>query len=174
MNIQDIMRLSHVKRWHIVHTTREQSVAEHTFNVTMIAREIATRMDWTDLIPEVTTMALHHDTHEAILGDIPTPTKRRLAGMGVGAQVDKLQRECDHITPEDADVGELAEIIVGIADIIEAMWFLNNHAMGRHADVVSEKIRAIFAAKMDELLPVGLRPVVHGVINDLEDGDFVI
>ena len=44
MKLNDMMRAQHVKRFHIVNTTKSQSVAEHSFNVALIARAIAIKM----------------------------------------------------------------------------------------------------------------------------------
>ncbi|MGW2307717.1 hypothetical protein [Actinomadura luteofluorescens] len=56
------------------HTTEFYSVAQHS----ILVSQIIERLGRSDL----RLMALHHDSHEAYLGDIPTPLKRRLDDMG--------------------------------------------------------------------------------------------
>lgn len=46
------------------------SVAEHAIKVSDLVREVAD--------PELALHALHHDSHEAYVGDVPTPLKRLL------------------------------------------------------------------------------------------------
>lgn len=53
------------------HTRRFYSVAEHALFVHDLVRPAA---------PAVLLAALHHDSHEAYLGDVPTPLKRLLDG----------------------------------------------------------------------------------------------
>ena len=41
LSIKDLLRAGHVKRWQIVRTVRDQTLAEHSFNVAMISIELA-------------------------------------------------------------------------------------------------------------------------------------
>src|SRR4051794_24417338 len=50
--------------------SRFYSVAEHALLVHRLVRDVAG--------PELAFAALHHDSHEAYLGDIPTPLKKLL------------------------------------------------------------------------------------------------
>ncbi len=52
---------------------RFYSVAEHALLVHRLVRDVAG--------PELAFAALHHDSHEAYLGDVPTPLKRLLGGV---------------------------------------------------------------------------------------------
>jgi hypothetical protein len=67
--VADIARaLSHVPRF-AGHTTRFYSVAEHALRVADIVGPKSAREQFA---------ALHHDSHEAYLGDLPTPLKALL------------------------------------------------------------------------------------------------
>jgi 5'-deoxynucleotidase YfbR-like HD superfamily hydrolase len=75
-------RLSVVTRWVVVNTIKDQSVAEHCFNVERIALRIA--MQWfrisrVETLYFISQVALHHDDDESITGDIPGPSKHILS-----------------------------------------------------------------------------------------------
>lgn len=56
------------------HVTQYYSVAEHAVMVYRLVRDAGCR-------PELCLAALHHDSHEAYLGDVPTPLKRKLKAL---------------------------------------------------------------------------------------------
>lgn len=123
MRIQDILLAQDVKRWTIVRTIRDQSLAEHTFNVVMIARAIAKELGVDDT--KIIKYALDHDLDEILTGDIPTPAKDRL----------KISTSYDGKSFSECDSQEAS--IVAMADIIEAIAFITDNQVGRHAHVVA-------------------------------------
>lgn len=132
LEIQDILRAQEVHRWNIVATIRNQSLAEHTFNVVFIARAICKEMNHPD--DAVIKLALEHDLDEIVTGDIPTPTKDRMRQLG--------------FNPDDVHGGEvksrggIAKAIVKAADMIEASWFIEQNAITRHAQEVKQYMMA--------------------------------
>lgn len=137
MFLTDALALSHVPRWAIVRHSRPQSVADHSYRVAIIARELVRRLNWENRdgldVNRLVWLALIHDLDESLTGDIPTPAKRllgldnpilpHLAGVyGV-----------EGMTP--AERGVLA-----LADIIEAYTYLGGKQgggfEGRHRDRV--------------------------------------
>jgi HD superfamily phosphodiesterase len=128
LEIQDILRAQEVHRWNIVATIRNQSLAEHTFNVVFIARAICKEAGLSD--SDVIKCALEHDLDEIITGDIPTPTKERMKKLGFNPD-DVHEREVD----APARSGE-AKLIVKIADMIEASWFIDQTNFTRHGKEV--------------------------------------
>ncbi len=72
-------RLKHIKRWGLMRNTIEENVAEHSFNVSIIAHAlciIGNTIYGTDRSEsEVVLAAMYHETGEAITGDLPTPVK---------------------------------------------------------------------------------------------------
>lgn len=69
------------------HTGRFYSVAEHAL--------LTHRLD-----PSLGLAALHHDSHEAYLGDIPTPLKQHLTGWkGLTGRIDKAIADAFGIHP---------------------------------------------------------------------------
>ena len=59
-----------VKRWHTVSTIQQQTVAEHSWGVAMICREL-----WPE-DHKLLEAALCHDLGEGLTGDVPWPVKR--------------------------------------------------------------------------------------------------
>lgn len=72
-------RLKHIKRWGLMRNTIEENVAEHSFNVSMIAHALCiignTVYGKAYSESEVVLAAMYHETGEAITGDLPTPVK---------------------------------------------------------------------------------------------------
>ena len=63
--------------------TKYYSVAEHAVRVSQMVR------------PELALAALHHDSHEFVLGDLPAPLKAALNQMGAGGIVALLAGRLD-------------------------------------------------------------------------------
>jgi len=75
---RELRDLAHVPRWSIVRTLRTQSVAEHTFYVTLYADEVAELIKWEGPRTLLLRQSLWHDAEEAVTGDIVGPVKRNL------------------------------------------------------------------------------------------------
>jgi len=73
-----VMRMSSIKRWGIVEMSRQQSVAEHSFNVAIISDAICQKssIDPTETA-NIISWALAHDLPEVVTGDIPSTVKHR-------------------------------------------------------------------------------------------------
>jgi len=120
--IRDLLRTQDVKRWTIVRTSKQQSLAEHTFNVVMIARSIASQMDMSEEeVRDVVYCALGHDLDEILDGDIPSPVKEKNPGL---------------FPRKTGEWPDLIQQVVKAADLIEAHWFIADAGQGRHADQV--------------------------------------
>lgn len=122
-------RLAVVKRWSTVQTIRQQSVAEHSYNVAIMAERIAMRLFPNGYHPsrnypivgELLHMALHHDRLEAITGDFPSYMKRFVNEIDVMENVTAAKDDKD-IT-EASDSG-LLRFIIKCADYVDACVFL--------------------------------------------------
>jgi len=125
MNLRDKLRLQEVKRFPICHTNREQSVAEHSFNVTMIALTLVEDENDHDLKLEVLLYSLLHDMDEVYTGDIPSSFKRRLRAEC--PSVIKLLDGDKFVPPE-------VKSIVKLADCLEAIYFLRQFGGSRTTD----------------------------------------
>lgn len=122
-------RMSNIKRWCILPTHQQQSVAEHCFNVERIARFLATEVFGVtskELLHDISQWALHHDDEESLIGDIPTTGKRYVQIAAIICPPE----------PEDHDIVR----IVKLADLMEAYFFLireakmGNKYIGKHLD----------------------------------------
>ncbi len=130
LTLKQILRASHVRRWNIVATSRDQSVAEHSFNVCMLARAMCKRLDIGD--EDIIKASLEHDLDEVVFGDIPSPMKAKLMedGINVNEYVGNVMRELSHFEWH----------ILKTADLLDAVLFLQDHAVGSHAEEVCEEV----------------------------------
>lgn len=147
MGFYEFMRAGHVKRWHVVNTTREQSIAEHSFLVTMIALELNDSFsEGGGAMPACPVLSivmggLFHDIPEIRYGDIPTPGKQFL--KKVTNDPDMFTKIESGLMPRIpyADVGmsEFTTQIIKMADTIEAAHWIRDNGAGTHAKIVADK-----------------------------------
>ena len=79
MKLDELLMCQGIQRWHIVDTSRTQSVAEHSFNVAMIVCKFMEKMGCkNEDIAQNMVMALAHDADEVHEGDVPAIAKNRL------------------------------------------------------------------------------------------------
>lgn len=157
MNQSDViqtLRMQQVKRYAICHTHRDQSVAEHTLGVVVIARYLADVESDGDLVNDVTTYALIHDVNEIFTGDIPSSFKRVLRQHYPG-----ISELMDGPKPP-----KIVEQIVKFADYIEAVYYLREFSGSRLANSILNDIKAKFsefydALSTDDRFPDAIRAV---------------
>ena len=74
-----LARMKYITRWSQMHSTRPESLSEHTCDTALLAHIlclIARRYTGTPCRPKtVAAAALYHDAPEIITGDMPTPVK---------------------------------------------------------------------------------------------------
>lgn len=130
LTIHEILRSNHVMRWNIVNTSRSQSVAEHQYNVCMIARHICSVVNIPD--ERVIKAALEHDLDEVRFGDIPSPTKEMLKhrGVDINAMMNHISRD---LTYDE-------QTVLKVADMLDAILFLRDHAIGARAKTILEHL----------------------------------
>lgn len=154
MKASDKLRLGHVKRWNIVNTTREQTVAEHSALVQLIALDVL-RLYSPNALAELQfqTMrwALWHDVPEVFIGDMPTPIKNEIEKLhgGVFDEIEKsVCPEYSHVLRETPEVSRL---IVKFADMFEACNFLSENGAGPRATEVMYGIGKRISDFIEEL-----------------------
>lgn len=136
MRIEEKMRVSHVTRWQIVRTAREQTLAEHLYRVWLLVREFGPRVGLTpDEMRHAENFALLHDLPEVKTGDIATPVKSMLPPL------DHIESAFSHEHLDAmAACNRKSLKLVKLCDLIEAVCFLAIEGMGQHAMEVEEEI----------------------------------
>lgn len=80
-----LARMKYITRWSLMHSTRPESLSEHTCDTALLAHIlclIARRYTGTPCRPKtVAVAALYHDAPEIITGDMPTPVKYSSPGL---------------------------------------------------------------------------------------------
>lgn len=182
LKTQDMLRASSVKRWGTVETTKEQDVAQHSYNVAHISRAFVLQLTYHDehlseneplqseLMRYSIEWALLHDVSEVLTGDIPTPFK-------AGLRVPRGSFESRTVTSfEDSIPGHIrsdVRTIVKFADLLCAARFMNKYAPSGHGAValrgIKERINELIQTMGDLYGPVWSRSaisvyseVVHG------------
>ena len=170
MTFYDFMRAGHVTRWHIVNTTRHQTLAEHLYLVTIIAIELASKLQPIDrTTPEdllrLVVGALFHDAAEIRQGDVPTPAKkfiREMAGESIFTKMEEsLLPEIPYI--RGGMSGDLRQIIF-MADTIEAAHWIHENKAGIHADMVA---KGCWKKMVQTAIEFGWVPQVNEILQSL-------
>lgn len=138
--LETVMRMHSVKRWHMIDTTRQQNLAEHSANVAMLVFILVNRFPWlveNDPRPNAFAVmaALVHDIGESFTGDIPTYTKPHLTGL------DNLEED---VTPRMFQFTWTEEVtlLVKLCDLADGIRFIRLHGVdgtARHAREGLEK-----------------------------------
>lgn len=149
LTLADVFRAQHTTRWHILRECgRTQSVAEHSFNVALIAREVLLaicsndptgRANFETLLPRVLELALVHDLPEVVLGDTVTITKRQAPDAFVA-----MERKVD---PDGADfkagLPKIVLDVVKVADLLDALYHLQSYPYGNTPHPASSQVDSI-------------------------------
>lgn len=119
------MQLAFVPRWSIIRTIRQESVAEHSYFVAVITKEICDilRTDSSKL-GEFLWYALDHDIEESITSDIPSPIKNYIE-VKYEKLYPELARRRLNINPPTPYVWS----IVKLADIAACIFYLQSERL---------------------------------------------
>jgi 5'-deoxynucleotidase len=141
--IASIIDAGGVVRWHTHGRSLSQSVAEHSWGVAAIVLLLKP-----DASAALLRAAILHDVHEVVLGDIPSPLKRRFRGI-LGMIEETVQQE--FLAEHGLEYPELTadeQRTLKHADKMEAMLFV----LRREAPGLSEeKGKKVFANLMAEI-----------------------
>lgn len=176
----DMARSTDVKRWHIINTTRPQTMAEHGFMTALIALQLSELLQTTGSMfdsPREQFMflcaALYHDMPETIYGDPPTPAKHVFREF---VQNLRLFDELDMVLmPNIPYAGGLLSPklgqIIKMSDLIEAYHFLCNNASGLYAKTVRDDLWKRILDMVGEMQYANgdwlVAPAVGSVLKDL-------
>lgn len=142
LTITEILRAQNVNRWNLIAVTREQSIAEHTFNVITIVRAAAKRLDIRDEM--LIKAAFEHDLDETVTGDIPSPTKAKGQQLGFDfGDLEGIKKNVDRLVPLDRSV-------LKAADLMEAIHYLDNFGTGHRAAVVKDELTETLRHRLEQ------------------------
>lgn len=131
--IETVMRFHAVKRWHMIDTTRQQTLAEHSANVAALAFGISATCPeaYFGSPKELLAAALFHDMEEVFVGDIPSHTKPYLQPDLEKLEVRLLPRVWQiHAGSRDA------KYLIKLCDLADGIRFIRLHGVdvtARHA-----------------------------------------
>lgn len=170
-------RMSVVKRWSVVSTIRQQSIAEHSFNVAIMADRIARK--WFGIEDEkrlycILRRALDHDALESITGDFPTYMKRFVDETGAAQEFAADMTENVDLSVHD----EMDRVIVKIADYIDAMIFLRmeishgNLSVRNHLNEMEKRFASYLEKSVQKFMVAHIsNRYAHDVIDGLFGGN---
>lgn len=164
MKLSDRLRAQYVQRWSTVHLTHRQSLAEHSFNVAMIAMDLSSRIFGehpAGLLDQIVRYALVHDLDEVITGDIPTPTKQRL--LRHDPAIRGILEESFGSASIPADPESLTMKIVKLSDLMESAFHVKQHGDGIHARQVAGEVESILLDTIARLTDQELKDAATAV-----------
>ncbi len=141
-----------VTRYHAWPTLRQQTVAEHSFNVLRLYVQI-----WGDPPREVTRYIVMHDLGELVTGDLPFPVKTRFPELKTitGSIESEAVKDMGFEWPELSDVHRT---MIKICDLLEMTEYaLLERQMGNHLALPIEEGTSEAVFSMVEQLPKGVQ-----------------
>lgn len=163
ITLYDLLRIGHIKRWHNVNTSRDQTVAEHSYVVAIIALDLFQSVVGIDpdngdgsmnTASDIMLAAIFHDSTEVIIGDIPTPAKKLILGkVGDPDFFDQIEKSLMPHVPYSGNRGFNSDAMdfVKMADRIESYYWITENGVGNHAKAVALANRGLMEAKVFEL-----------------------
>lgn len=139
----DMLGLADVHRWAVVKTNRPQNVAEHTYNVMVLALEICARLGVDEVMQfQCLKWGMVHDVPETLTGDIDGKFKRMYPELR-----ENLVRAENSSFPwyanEAASAPPIAIAIIKLADKLETMLFLMWWGVGPRAGAVLTELQTV-------------------------------
>ena len=92
-----LRRLTFVKRWQIVPTIRDQTVADHTFHCLWIAQWLRVAYGCRTDLRTLLFYTLTHDMEEAVTGDVPSPPEHKETSDWKAAWIRLIDRLEEHL-----------------------------------------------------------------------------
>lgn len=144
--LEAVMRLQSVKRWHMIESTRIQTLAEHSANVAMLTYVVTKTCADMFFGPaeNASAQALIHDVSEAFTGDIPTHTKRYLNS--------RLTDFEDQVTPTVFQCAVPVEVrqLIKICDLADGIRFVRLHGVDITAKHAQKGLEEQLVRKLNE------------------------
>lgn len=154
----DLLELADVKRWGVIKTLRDQSVAEHSFNVAVLVMEICDRLGINGHTRAASIeWSLLHDMPEILTGDIDGKFKRQYPNIRpvlAAAEEDAFNWWCE----QSKVVHPTVNAIVKLADKIEATQYIRLWGRGPRADAAYQELRAVTFGYVPHVADKAMRP----------------
>jgi len=159
LTLADLARSGHITRWHSVRTSRDQTLAELHYMVTRISNRLAKDIFGSDIddsgLLQIMEYASLHDTPELLMGDLPSPLKRHIEQIsGDDNPIKIIEAE---IAPWLIEMKEEIRwqhpeylVIVKLADLMDAILFIEHEGIGNHARAVTQSLKKQFQTKIEE------------------------
>lgn len=149
--LEIMLRLPSIKRWQIIPVLKNQSVAEHSYRVWLLATHL---YDTVFPTPHnsferelVQRWALLHDVDEVLTGDIPSTVKTLLEEVQPGIMhrfTDRVMVDLPTASAARAGISNTAAgLLVKIADNVEAVLYLQENGMGNIDPIIATRMLAI-------------------------------
>ena len=119
-----------VKRYHVKRTHRTQTIAEHTFGMLMLVKQVTEGQGEYGLQSRATLYEaiLHHDLPELMTGDVPAPIKR--VHPELGPLMDSIEQDLYPLY-RDYTLTQEESALLKWADRMElVLWCLEEFRMG--------------------------------------------
>jgi 5'-deoxynucleotidase YfbR-like HD superfamily hydrolase len=139
-----------VKRYHVKRTHRTQTVAEHTFGMLMLLKQVMNPTFPSHGMWRIYEAVMHHDLPELMTGDIPAPIKR--VHPELGPLMDSIEAD---LHPLYRDYGLSAEegALLKWADRAElVLWCLEEYRLG------NQYVRPTIARGLGWILAARIHP----------------
>lgn len=162
--LNDLLNLSNVPRWGIVPRLKEQSVADHTFRVMVIAWELADRVR-VGLTVNDFLYALAHDAEETWTGDISGLAKHAVPELAIGS--DQVKYSMDWAVPPSHAA---AKFVIKAADIIDCITFAHFYIVEPRRSYVVDRNKAVLlnhTAKALNEMNLDLHPRANEILEEI-------
>lgn len=132
--LQKFYKLRNLIRYSQMSRTTNESVAEHTYYVSLFSRMICTKLGLdADTTLKCVTYALIHDIPEIWTSDVPHPVKEgnpKLSKLLNEVEIDVMKNHCPEFLDDYKEglnrVDPKVSIIVDLADIVSVLQYANS------------------------------------------------
>jgi 5'-deoxynucleotidase YfbR-like HD superfamily hydrolase len=141
-----------VKRYHVKRTHRVQTIAEHTFGMLMLVKQVTEGTAEYGLQSRATLYEaiMHHDLPELFTGDIPAPIKR--VHPELGPLMDSIEEELKPLHRDFVLTSEEGALLKWADRMELVLWCLEEYRMGNTyaKPTVARGLGWILAARLPE------------------------
>lgn len=166
-SFEEVMKLQSIKRWGIIDMIRDQTVAEHSYNVTMICLMIINRIPMSsrhnNLKENIIDWALVHDLPEIVTGDIPTPFKKLVLSC-----VDQYENQMFMgFSSIKKSLSPLEKSITKIADLIDAIFFARKFCIDSKKEEIISDMKCYLFSEIHSIKDVVINEAISQFVKEL-------